>query len=229
MLGAREVYTSKSEHNQCTDSNIRLNLTSLFHCYPTPRSRPFARAVQPGPARAGLPAGRFLPKPLAPLPGPAAGLTAPAAPGPRPGGSGSGHAPALRPGGRRPAHPGPSSAFFAASVETERLPKEKEGCSLTAPLPGKSGHLLPLKGGGRGSVPAPRRTMAPEWAAGAAPREPERHRAPPSPAPGSCGRAACGPSHAEGRKGAAPRVRPSSPAGSCTSRFPAARPYPVRG
>lgn len=143
---------------------LELNLTSPFHSYPTPKSRPVARAVQPGPARAG----KVLPRPSRPAPGPAAGLTAPAAPGPRPGGSGTGHAPALRPAGRHPAYPGPSSAFFAASVETERLPKEKEGCSLPAPLPGKSGHLLPLKSGGGGSVPAPRRTMAPEWAAGAA-------------------------------------------------------------
>lgn len=48
----------------------------------------------------------------------------------------------------------------------------------------------------------------------------ERHRAPPSPAPGSCGRAAAGPSHTEGGKGRggsrppAPEVGPFSEAGS---------------
>lgn len=34
--GTREVNTSKSEHEQCMDSNVRLNLICLFHCYPTP-------------------------------------------------------------------------------------------------------------------------------------------------------------------------------------------------
>lgn len=47
--GARAVYTSKREHDQYMDSNVRLNLTSLFHCYPAPPSAFPARSSQAAP------------------------------------------------------------------------------------------------------------------------------------------------------------------------------------
>lgn len=175
-----------------------------------PRSRPFLRAVQPRPTRAGLATGRFLTQTLSPHSrGPSWGLTVPAAPGPRPGGSGGGHAPSLRPGERRAAHRGPSSASFAASVETGRLPKEKEGSSPTAQLPGKSGLLLSprskaVAAASSGSARAPRRGREGLRAGGR--RCLASAGAEPGPALGSCGRAGGGQSVTQGGKEGSPSL-----------------------
>lgn len=174
-----------------------------------PESRPFPRAVQPGPART-------VPRPT---------------PGARPPDSLRplllGHGPAAQvaatlplcvlAGGVRPIAV-PRRPFLVASAETERLPREKEGSSPAARLSREIGtpSAAPLKGGGRSKqcprerrgAEAPRRGMAAECAVGAVPRVLERHRAPPSPAPGSCGRAAPALSHTGARKEASPTGRP---------------------
>lgn len=90
-----------------------------------------------------------------------AGLTAPAAPGPRPGAPSNGRAPALPPGGRRPARRGPSSAFLRrgpalrpapASPPSGSVCRERDGGGPA--VPGSRGSLFRTqrgnKGGGRG-------------------------------------------------------------------------------